>query len=244
LLQMGNSQSSIAPNLQHAQATGVLQLSGKKLEEWPAAIHRLNNNLRTLDLSNNRLTSVSTSIDGMVQLKQLTLSSNRLTGLPDQVCSLSRLTILSLERNFLQSLPVGFSQLKSLKTLQLSGNKFKDFPASVLDLPALELLDLSTNSITQLPGNMSNLKAVELNLNQNQLKLLSDSLADCPRLRILRLQENCLPIDQFTPKLLRDSQISLLAVEGNLFLMKQFDQLEGSQAYQERVTAVRRKAEH
>ena len=63
-----------------------------------------------------------------------------------------------------------------------------------------------------------------------QLSLLSDSLAACPRLKVLRAQENCLPVKAFTPAILRDSNISLLAIEGNLFEMKPFYDMEGYDA--------------
>lgn len=56
---------------------------------------------------------------------------------------------------------------------------------------------------------------------------MSDCVADCPNLKVLRLEENCLPLSSFTPKILRDSAISLLAVDGNIFDMKDFRTSEG-----------------
>ena len=57
--------------------------------------------------------------------------------------------------------------------------------------------------------------------------MLSNSLAECPRLKVLRLEENCLETASITTVLLRDSKIALLAVEGNLFEMKAFREMEG-----------------
>ena len=56
---------------------------------------------------------------------------------------------------------------------------------------------------------------------------LDEAVADCPRLKVLRLEENCLELGAFTPKILGDSQISTFALEGNLFVAKQFHQLDG-----------------
>lgn len=56
---------------------------------------------------------------------------------------------------------------------------------------------------------------------------MSDAVAECPNLRVLRLEENCLELSTFTPKILRDSAISLLAVEGNVFDIKAFRSLDG-----------------
>lgn len=56
---------------------------------------------------------------------------------------------------------------------------------------------------------------------------LSEAVSNSPRLKVLKLEENCLEVTAFTPKILRESNISALYVEGNLFDMKAFHQLEG-----------------
>lgn len=56
---------------------------------------------------------------------------------------------------------------------------------------------------------------------------MSDAVSECPHLKVLRLEENCLELSAFTPKILRDSAIALLAVEGNVFDIKAFRSLEG-----------------
>ena len=59
------------------------------------------------------------------------------------------------------------------------------------------------------------------------MSILPETIAQCPRLKVLRLEENSLEISAFTPTILKKSQISLFAVEGNLFDMKSFHHLEG-----------------
>jgi len=44
---------------------------------------------------------------------------------------------------------------------------------------------------------------------------------------VLRLEENCLEITALTPKIMKESPIALLAVEGNVFDMKKFNNLDG-----------------
>ena len=60
-----------------------------------------------------------------------------------------------------------------------------------------------------------------------QISHLSERVAECPRLKVLRLEENCLELVSFTPRILKESSIALLAIEGNLFDMKAFHNLEG-----------------
>jgi len=44
---------------------------------------------------------------------------------------------------------------------------------------------------------------------------------------VLRVEENCLPLAAFTPRIFRESPVSLLAVDGNVFDMKSFQALDG-----------------
>lgn len=60
-----------------------------------------------------------------------------------------------------------------------------------------------------------------------QISRLSESIAQCPRLKVLRIEENCLPLTAFTPRIFRESPVSLLAVDGNVFDMKSFQSLDG-----------------
>ena len=74
-----------------------------------------------------------------------------------------------------------------------------------------------------------------------QVSVLSDELSRCPQLKTLRLEENCLTLASISPVILRDSKISLLAVEGNLFDVKDLTQTEGYSQYMERYTATKKK---
>ncbi|MPC88878.1 Leucine-rich repeat-containing protein 57 [Portunus trituberculatus] len=60
-----------------------------------------------------------------------------------------------------------------------------------------------------------------------QISAISSSLAACPRLKTLRLEENCLSITSIPEELLLESQVSLLCVDGNLFKMKEFEEVPG-----------------
>lgn len=60
-----------------------------------------------------------------------------------------------------------------------------------------------------------------------QISQLSVKISCCPRLKVLRLEENCLELSMLPQSILSDSQICLLAVEGNLFEIKKLRELEG-----------------
>lgn len=52
-------------------------------------------------------------------------------------------------------------------------------------------------------------------------------MSTCPRLKVLRLEENCLELSSIPLSILKDSQVSLFSVEGNLFEVKKLRDLDG-----------------
>jgi len=164
-----------------------------------------------------------------------------LRALPDSIGNLKKLETLIVSNNQLTALPISLEGLVNLRTLTISGNLLSSFPLQIVGLKHLEAIDLSKNKISEIPDGVEALQATEVNLNQNQLSRISESIASCPRLRVLRVEENCLPLSGIPKKLLTDSPVSLLAVEGNLFESKDFHQLDGYEAYLERFTATKKK---
>ncbi|XP_064783867.1 leucine-rich repeat-containing protein 57-like isoform X2 [Oncorhynchus masou masou] len=206
---MGNN--AIKAHLENSQKTGIFQLTGKGLPEFPEELQRLTGNLRTVDLSSNKIEMLPAAIGNFLQMKSLTLNCNKLR------------------------------QLKALRTLSLSGNKFREFPAGLGSLRHLDVLDLSKNHIQAVPAEVAALQAIEINLNQNQISVVSAEVSTCQRLKVLRLDENCLEITSIPVSILTTSQVSLLSVEGNLFEVKNMRDLEGYEKYMERFTATKKK---
>lgn len=63
-----------------------------------------------------------------------------------------------------------------------------------------------------------------------QISKLPESFHLCPRLKVLRFEENCVPLSGVPEKLLSDSKVSLLAFDGNLFDQKSFQGWPGYDA--------------
>ena len=237
---MGN-QSSIQPQLDHARRMGVCSLKEKRLSEFPLRLLELSKTLRSLDLSNNQLASLPPEIGSLVSLKTLTMDRNKLTSLPSEFARMTKLETLSIQNNKLSSFPGGLSTLAHLKTVTLTGNELVDFPVGLVDCPQLQLLDLSGNKITVMPDQIGNSTAVEINMNRNRLARLPDSLADCSRLKVLRVEENCLSLDGVPTRLLTHSNVSTLCADGNNFTLRELEHSEGYDKYAERFTATRKK---
>ncbi|XP_061699274.1 leucine-rich repeat-containing protein 57 [Syngnathoides biaculeatus] len=236
---MGNS--ALKSHLETSQKTGVFQLTGKGLLEFPEELQRLTANLRTVDLSDNKLEALPPSVGNYAQLRSLTLNSNRLSSLPSEIGKLKKLETLSLSTNRIQRLPPTVDQLKALRTLILAGNRISEFPTGLGALRHLDLLDLSRNQIRSVPAEVSELQVIEINLNQNQISVLSGDVSQCPRLKVLRVEENCLELAAIPLSILNESQVCLFSVEGNLFEVKSLRDLDGYDKYMERFTATKKK---
>ncbi|XP_056640216.1 leucine-rich repeat-containing protein 57 [Diorhabda carinulata] len=236
---MGNS--GLKQHIETAQKTGVLKLSQGKLNEFPPGFKQLESSLRTLDISDNKFVILPNEISRFMQLRHLNLSKNRLAKIPDCIGALTKLEILNASHNNLTTLPRTLSNLIHLKQVNLSDNHIKEFPLMFCGLKHLDVLDLSRNEITSIGPEVSGLNVTELNLNQNQIAHVSGQIADCPRLKTLRLEENCLQLTAITPKILGESKISNLSLDGNLFKTTQLSDVNGYDAYMERFTAVKKK---
>lgn len=237
---MGN-QASVKNHLENASRTGVFQLSGSNVSEFPKDVVRIKDTVRSLDLSKNKLKVIPDYLGTFVNLKHLNLNDNKVGTMPSSIGDLSKLESLSIRNNMLVTVPRSLESLTHLRSVDLSGNHITSFPKQFCNLKHLDMIDLSRNKITEIPDGVDGLQVSELNLNQNQISKISDSIASCPRLKVLRLDENCLPASGIPKKLLTDSPVSLISVEGNLFEATDFQQQPGYDVYQERFTATKKK---
>lgn len=117
-----------------------------------------NSSLTWLDLSGNRLTSITAALlQKLPHLENLDLSHNHLQELqPDTLANLHHLEILNLAGNKLISLkPSTFSHNVKLSQLFLQENQLRELPVTLLQgLQHLELLLLNQNRLRYLPSGL------------------------------------------------------------------------------------------
>lgn len=236
---MGNS--GVRQHYDTASKTGVLQLSDCKYREIPIEVFNISDKLRNLDLSKNKISILPDDISRLKKLKQLNLDSNKLEVLPNSFGSMNKLEIVNISNNMISVLPQSFANLSNLKQLYLNYNNLTVFPKQLFKLRHLEVVELPNNKITEIPCGMSDFYAVELNISQNELSVIGDDLHKAPRLKILRLEENCLTLDQIRTSLFRDSKIHTINLDGNLFELKHLFSMEGYNEYSERYTEMKKK---
>ncbi|KAM4620321.1 oligodendrocyte-myelin glycoprotein-like [Polymixia lowei] len=175
--------------------------------------HGLQHNLRSLNLSHNRLHGLDGRLTAYAHLRVLDLSHNRLgqlpAGLPRSLWQLHasanrirlldkndtayqwNLRLLELSNNKLERAVFINNTLTNLRTLNLSHNRFWTAPTN---MPTrLETADLSHNSLVQvLPGSLSRLSQLaHFYLHANRFStLLPGALDGLLGLRVITLGDN------------------------------------------------------
>ncbi|XP_041663710.1 leucine-rich repeat and calponin homology domain-containing protein 1 isoform X4 [Cheilinus undulatus] len=199
--------------LEEAAASGVLNLSSRKLKEFPrtAANHDLTDTVEA-DLSKNRLTDVPSEVTHLVALEMLNLYHNCIRTIPDSLIGLQSLTSLNLSRNQLCALPACLCGLP-LRVLNASNNKLVSLPESIGQLQRLMELDISCNEITALPRHIGRLKALrELNVRRNLLCVLPEDLAGLP---LVKFDFSCNKVSTIPVCYRKMRQLQSLQLENN-----------------------------
>ncbi|XP_062149287.1 receptor-like protein kinase HSL1 [Alnus glutinosa] len=171
------------------------------------------NNLTTLDLSYNYMTSneFPQPLYNCYKLQYLDLSQNYFAGtVPDDIHRMAQLRLLNLGANsFSGNIPASIGQLTELRTLQLFQVPFNgSFPPEIGKLSNLERLELAwmTRITTKLPSEFTRLKKLKYLwvAGSNLVGEIPDTIGEMAALEHLDLSRNNLsgkiPSGLFMPK--------------------------------------------
>ncbi|XP_038155296.1 leucine-rich repeat and calponin homology domain-containing protein 4 [Cyprinodon tularosa] len=181
---------SVEKALEEAAASGALNLSNRKLKEFPRSARNYDlSDITHADLSKNRLCELPDELCQFISLETLSLYHNGMRLLSPSLANLQALTYLNLSRNLLSSLPPSMFQLPLLRVLIVSNNKLSSLPSSIYSLTHLRQLDVSCNELQSLPPEMGQLESLrDLNLRRNQLTTLPEEISELP---LVRLDVSC-----------------------------------------------------
>ena len=175
------------PGIEQLQS---LDLDSNRLSTLPTEIGRLTA-LTWFDLRNNQLSTLPPEIGRLTALTRLWLSNNRLSTLPTEIGRLTALTSLWLNDNQLSTLPAEIGRLTALTELYLHNNQLSTLPAEIARLTALTTLWLNGNQLSTLPAEIGRLTALTaLWLYNNQLSTLPAEIGRLTALERLFLHGN------------------------------------------------------
>ncbi|KAJ8246921.1 hypothetical protein GJAV_G00256810 [Gymnothorax javanicus] len=197
--------------LEDAVCSGILNLSGRKLREYPGLSYDLTDTTQA-DLSKNRLVEVPPEVCLFAPLESLNLYHNCIRALPEAIINLQMLTYLNVSRNLLSTLPKYLFDLP-LKVLVVSNNKLISVPEEIGKCRDLMELDISCNEIQALPSQIGRLHALrELNIRRNCLPVLPEELASLP---LIRLDFSCNKISEIPPVYRKMRELQVIVLDNN-----------------------------
>ncbi|KAF8537873.1 hypothetical protein BDD12DRAFT_844934 [Trichophaea hybrida] len=211
-----NLLTGLPANLVQLTELTVLNLSGNQLDNGVLDIIFQIPTLKDLKLGKNNLEGeVDASISKLVALESLELQDNKLTSLPSSIGECCRLRSLNVARNAVTALPleelqhchlleIDISQNKlsgtffpasverweTLQSLNVKGNHITSFTGSSVVLPALNQLFASNNQLTSFPTLTGWDELLVLLVDQNQITMLPEELYGLRRLRTLDFSGN------------------------------------------------------
>ncbi|KAL4622940.1 leucine-rich repeat and calponin homology domain-containing protein 2-like [Arapaima gigas] len=206
-----NTARSLERALEDAACSGTLNLSGRKLREYPRAGHDLADTTRA-DLSKNRFSEIPPEVCLFAPLETLNLYHNCIKAIPEAIINLQMLTYLNISRNLLTTLPKYLFDLP-LKVLVVSNNKLQSVPEEIGKSKYLMQLDVSCNEIEALPPQMGNIQTLrELNVRRNCLHALPEELAHLP---LVTLDFSCNEVTRIPLIFRKLRHLQLLALDNN-----------------------------
>ncbi|KAG1658916.1 Leucine-rich repeat-containing protein 40 [Nymphon striatum] len=184
-----NSLRSIPNEIQYLPNLNILDLHDNQLTSLPSTIGELQQ-LTKLNLSHNKFEEIPEAVFRMKSLKYFHIQNNSLKSINDDIGNLSFLEELDLGHNDIKNLPHAIGFLSRVFKFSASHNKLDSLPADISSMLALRILELTNNSLKELPADISNLEHLEmLYLQHNKLKQIP-VLNNCSNLKELHLGNN------------------------------------------------------
>ena len=177
---------SLAPQLR------ILDISNNRLEQLDQADLGKLQNIVSIKIANNRLTTLPPSFGEFRTLRSLNLSSNYLSTFPDFLYNLRTLVDIDISFNMIESLP-NIGKLTGLERLWATNNQLTgSFPDDFVNLGNLKELDVRFNGLTSMDVIATLPKLEQLMIGHNAISKFEGSFE---RLRILNADHN--PITRF-----------------------------------------------
>lgn len=105
----------------------------------------LSPNLRFLDLSKNKISTLPQALQSLSQLQALKIGNNAIAELPEDIDTFQFLTELDISNNALEKVPSTLGALVNLQVFNASGNALKSLPSTIGHCRMLRSVNVDAN---------------------------------------------------------------------------------------------------
>ncbi|CAD8070665.1 unnamed protein product [Paramecium primaurelia] len=120
-------------------------------------INSFDHNVRVLDLSNSKMTSLNEGIKQYARLSIINLANNLFQEVPSCLFELY-LSHINLNNNLLKTLQLGDKWKTSLERLDVGKNHIRILPDELFLMEQIKIIDLRSNDFTKIPKTILNLE--------------------------------------------------------------------------------------
>mmetsp|Transcript_6293 Transcript_6293/g.10450 ORF Transcript_6293/g.10450 Transcript_6293/m.10450 type:complete len:263 (+) Transcript_6293:86-874(+) len=219
-----SSTESKSAKLNRGEKTGSVNLVGLKLKRIPKRLYLIGEKLRVINLRENIIEKLDDDIKVLKKVKALDVSFNRIVSIPPSISYLERMQKLILSGNRIAAVPVELWSLKRLELIDLSSNLIIDLgipgeskEKSTALAPNLRELNLSENRLKRLPDTLGNVSSLQtFKVDSNLLTSLPQGLGNLAEIRKISCLNNNLDGPDCIPEaLLRDTKLFIIELDGN-----------------------------
>lgn len=187
-----------------------LRASGNQIQTLPNIEM---DNLENLDLKSNKILELPACLGGLAKIRKIVLDDNQVQVIPGFFGSFSNLSELSMAKNRISQIQDdALANLANLVMLDLHQNQLTTF-SSVPNSQKLDQILLSYNQLSDIQNLSRAPKLTVLDLHNNKLDILPESICELFFLKTLTISNNNL--SDINPKLSLLDHLVRLTIEGN-----------------------------
>lgn len=189
-LTIGNTELQEIPDISNLQKLKTLNITNSKLSKLHSSIGKLTN-LERVSLSSGNLTELPKEIGDVPYLSSLHVSDNKLKALPKELGNCLLLDDIDFSKNVLKSIPDELTRCRKMRSININENELTILPESIGSWTTLSTFYAENNKITNIPVGFGEMNSLYyLKLKNNNISTLPSDFMEMKNINTLDLSNN------------------------------------------------------